>query len=477
MGFLDGVKNFWSWISSFPDIDNLYEADGLKDATEKRRDYREGEQAKQLKVKTGQADDNVRSNLVGKIVDQSVYLLLSNGVEFDLPGDEETPEEVWLNACWSANHKESLLYKAAVNAADAGTGYIKIVPDGIEGKLGDKLDYVFPRLIGLNPQHLHMDTNPEDHEQVIRYTIEYTTEGPDGKPRKRREITEYIGPGYDENGSVVSQGDYWEISNWKKDYYDTQWSLMGEPVRWDYSFPPIIHWQNLPAPNSVYGLPDVLNDVLELQDRRNFTASNINKIIRYHAHPRTYTIGLSEPKKTSWGSDQLVQFSADAAGKGEIDNLEMQSDLASSIEYYDLLGKQMLDATNTVDISNLKDKLGQLTNFSVRVLFQDALWKLDTKREIWGQMLRDLNHRLLVIGGQRNVDPGEVVWPSSVLPVNEQEIIDAQKQELEMGLVSKQTLSQERGRDYEQEQERIDEEKSSETNIGEILATNFFRGQ
>jgi hypothetical protein len=59
-----------------------------------------------------------------------------------------------------------------------------------------------------------------------------------------------------------------------------------------------------------------------------------------------------------------------------------------------------------------------------------------------------------------------------VLPINEQEVINTQKSELEIGIVSKQTISQERGRDYEQEQERMSNEQANDTNIGaEILKT------
>jgi hypothetical protein len=97
---------------------------------------------------------------------------------------------------------------------------------------------------------------------------------------------------------------------------------------------------------------------------------------------------------------------------------------------------------------------------------------MNIKRELFGDMLRELNHRLLVVGGQANTDPGEIVWPDAVLPVNGKEVIEEQKSELEMGIVSKQTISQERGRDYEQEQERMSNEQANDTNIGaEILKT------
>ena len=477
MGFFDGLKNFMNFISFFPAENDLYgeDFDRLKEI-DLRRNYRLGNQQKQLKIKEGQTDDNLRCNLIGKAINQSVYLLVGKGVDFDLPGDDETPEELWLNACWEANKKQILLYRSAQNAAESGNGYIKIIPDGVYGRLNGK-DVLFPRLINIDPLWMTMDTNPEDFEQVIRYSIRFNTVAPDGKERARREIIEYHDADINDNGIPVGEG-YWTISEYFNDHTTGgKWILMEAPIRWDYTFAPIVEWQNLISPNSIYGEPDTSDDILELQDRLNFVASNINKIIRYHAHPKTYTIGLGKPAKDSWGADQIVQFmTAGSDTKGEIANLEMQSDLKSSLEFFGLVSKSILDNTNTVDVNNLKDKLGQLTNFAVRVLFNDALSKMNIKRELFGDALRDLNHRLLTLGGFANADPGEVKFPDNVLPINEQEVINIQKQEMEMGVVSKQTVALERGRDYEEEQGRMSEEQENNTTIGAEILKTFEKG-
>ena len=458
--FADGARNVWKAISVFPDPEDLY--GGRKeyfDSIRQRTEYRLGEQDRQLKVKFGKPDDNVRSNLIGKVVNQSVYLLLSKGVLFDLPGDD-SKEQKWLDACWEANQKDIILKKMAINSADAGTGYVKLVPDGVLGTLEGK-EELFPRIVNLDPKHMEMITHPEDFEQVITYIIEYDTKDLEGKPMKRREETTHIGEQRDATGKVVDEGGYWEVTNYVKPYNEN-WQQMGAPVKWENDFPPIIHWQNLPAPNTVYGEPEASDSLLELQDRRNFNASNINKIIRFHAHPKTYTVNLAIPKRKDGGSsmdtDQITQFVGE---NGKVANLEMQSDLAAAIQFYDLLGKQIFDQTSTVDVSNLKDKLGQLTNFSVRVLFQEALWKMDMKRELFGHMLRQLNRRLLIIGDQKNTDVGVIIWPDVVLPTDESERIVVQEFEMNKGLVSPQTVSVERNRDFKLEQERIKKAKGS----------------
>ena len=156
-------------------------------------------------------------------------------------------------------------------------------------------------------------------------------------------------------------------------------------------------------------------------------------------------------KAATWDSDQMLQFTGE---NSEVGNLEMQSDLESSIVFYNLLGKQMFDQTATVDVSNLKDKLGQLTNFSVQVLFQSALWKMNMKRKMFGHMLKELNFRLLTLAGM-NTDSGVIIWPKVVLPTDERERIETQNMELMMGAVSLQTISIERDRDFKEEQKRL----------------------
>ncbi len=90
-----------------------------------------------------------------------------------------------------------------------------------------------------------------------------------------------------------------------------------------------------------------------------------------------------------------------------ISNLEMQSDLTSSQQFLMNLRQSLFDISRTVDITSLSDKLGALTNFGLRVLFLDAMAKIGTKQEIYGEALTEINHRLLVIGEIDPVDGGE----------------------------------------------------------------------
>jgi hypothetical protein len=169
----------------------------------------------------------------------------------------------------------------------------------------------------------------------------------------------------------------------------------------------------------------------------------------------------------------MLQFQGDNA---QISNLEMQSDLASSQQFLMELRQALFDISRTVDITSVADKLGSLTNFGLRVLFMDALNKIHTKQELLGEALIETNHRLLTMQGIAHDDGGDVIWPDP-LPSDEVQETTALAQDINLGLVSKRTASLERGYDYDEEQERMKEEKSSEETLGSFLLSTFSKGQ
>lgn len=420
-------------------------------------DYYRGQQKRQLRVRPEQADDNLTENYIELVIERSISLMLGDGVKFELPdeGNQEFIDEVM-----EANRQDITLYDCAQNAAIYGTGFVKLVPYGVESKRRENT--MLTRIVVLDPTWMQVVTDPEDVGKVTGYEMRYNI----GDDVARREVTEVAAT--DELGRVSA----WQITNYKIDRNTGgRWEAMGPPVLWEYEFPPILHWKNLPNANNAYGRSEV-EPLVELQDRINFVSSNISKIIRYHAHPKTWGRGAGLGNKASWGADEIVMVNGQDA---MIQNLEMQSDLVSSREFRDELKTALMEISRTVDLASMKDKIGALTNFGLRVMYNDALDKCSTKRDTFGEALRELVHRLLVLDN-RPGDAGEVVWPDP-LPVNEVEEIQAFGFDLENGLVSKQTVSERRGYDWEAEQERIEEEKESEDNIGSALLRAFDRGQ
>jgi len=472
MGFLDDLK---TRVRGWFGIDEM-----LDEAMRKRydrnallRDYYRGIHRKQLTVRSGQADDNITLNYLGLVVERGISMLLGQGVEFDMGEDEGGPRQEFIDEIWSANKRDILLHKVAQYGGSLGTCYLKILPEAIESREDE--NKLVARLVPLDPLLMEIETVPEDIDQVLRYVMRYNIKGPEGEEIARKEVTERNLLAVEEEGADGPQIIGFETVSWMIRNYQAGrngvWELMSEQ-EWPFEFPPIMHWQNLPLAYSAYGMADV-EQVVDLQDRINFIASNISKIIRYHAHPKTWGRGVGTQGEASWGADEMITLGGENA---MIQNLEMQSDLQSSQAYLLNLRQSLFDITRTVDLTSMADKLGALTNFGLRVLFFDALAKLGTKREIYGEALVEINHRLLVISGVNPNDGGEVVWPDT-LPEDEREEVAGLQFDLGAGLVSKQTAAQERGYDWETEQERMEGERTSEGNLGELFLRQFEQGQ
>ena len=447
MGVMD---NFRNWL-----LEPLLgrEAVERRSASTLKRDYRRGNHKAPIKS----ADDAIVVNFIGLLVDRSVAMLFGKEPEFDLPGESDSAEQLYIDEVWRANRKVNLLKQSAVYGAESGTCYVKILPDAAITKDGK----LIPRLIVLDPATVTMDALPEDIDTIYRYTIAYTITDPvTGKDKSFRQVTEHD----------VESG-YWNITDYES-INGARWTVTNEQV-WEWSFAPIVHWHNLPDVGSVYGRPDITADLIDLQDKINFVSSNTAKIIKYHAYPKTWARGFQNSGKVAWGVDEMITTS-DA--NALIQNLEMQSDLSSSLSFIRYLRQALFDVGRTVDIESMADKLGNLTNFGLRVLYQDALSKLEEKRGLYGEGIIEINHRLLELAGAPDTDGGEVKW-KDLLPTNESELSQAIKTDLELGLVSKQTASGLRGYTWGDEKERMTGEKAANDNIGAALLRAFGQGE
>lgn len=496
MGILQNIQKIYNTLLTLDEVISGTDHQRITEAAT-QRDYYQGVQKKPLKVKKG-VDDNLILNFSGVIVDRSVSMLFGKEPQFDLPGDPELvddengqqvevePEhQQYIDAVYKANRKQRLLHDLAQFGSQNGTCYLRIIPDGAQARDGS--NELLPRLIALDPLYMKIEPKADDKDEVLRYVMRYNiVEGEGARAREvaRKEVVEQQWVAVDAERNPLQEGASmddaagflqvgWAIRNYKSDRYTTsgQWELISEEL-WDYEFPPIVHWQNLPLAGAIYGKPDLSGDVLEIQDKLNFIASNMNKIIRYHAHPKTWGRGTLLGDKVDWGPDEMVMLQGENA---MVSNLEMQTELMPTREFINLLRQAMFDISRTVDLASMKDKLGALTNFALRVLFYDALAKLDTKRMLYGEGLIETNHRLLTLADLAEKDGGSIVW-GDPLPVDELEQQQALAADMADGLVSKQTASKVRGYDYMQEQEQMEQEGEGQQSLGEFLLSNFDRG-
>jgi len=429
------------------------------------RNYAAGIQPSQLKVRAGQFDDNITLNFVGLITDRIVSQVIGNGVELDFEGDTETESEKFIKAALDANQQEVLLHRSVKSGVLAGTGFLFMQEGSVFGNDGNE----YPRITLWDSAFVTIETLPEDFEVVTSYTLKYKFINVDGKEAARKRIVKKTDILVDEAGNE-SGSDTWEIVDYILNNASGKWDEV-DRVLWPYNFAPVIHWQNLPSLDKPEGVPDITEDLLADQDRINFVASNASKIIRFYAHPQRFSRMYGNDPKVKLAPDEMPNF---ADPNGGLFQLETMGDMNGILSYMKLLRQSMFDRARVIDIDSMQDKVGALTNFGLRVLYQDNINLIATHRELFGDMLEELVRRLLIIAGKPEI-ACDVVWPDW-MPVNESEEIAAITADMAAGLLSKQTAAKKRGHNWKQEQTRLADEQTNQLTIGEVILNSFNQG-
>ncbi len=406
--------------------------------------YYEGNHKRPLKVRAGQPDDNVILNLCRKAIEQAVALLFGQLPEFEIGAQADDEEDQMLRALWVANDAPILLHNLALQGALTGHVFVKLVP---ELDAGGQLASV--RFLLLNPRMVTVFWRPDDMAQVTAYTIGFEQ----GDTTMRQDL--------------VNMGNVWLVRDLQRER-GKDWQVTNEVV-WGWPWAPIVEWQNLPDPEAYYGDPDLVRP--DLNDAINFLASNTMRILKFHAHPKTIGTGM---RASDLQETNVDGFWSVPNTDAQIKNLEMQSDLGSSLAFLQLLQGRFFSEHRAVDMTTFAKDMGNITNFGLRTLYKDALDKLATKRALYGQGLADLSERALALLG--HVGRPVVTWPDP-LPFNDQEEIAGIQTEMGLGILSKETAAGLRGRDWEQEQERIEQEEAMSDNIGNRLLRAFDQGQ
>jgi hypothetical protein len=401
--------------------------------------YYEGNHRKPLKVKAGQPDDNVILNVSRKAIAQAISLLFGDLPTFEIGDDAQGEDDQRLTDLWTANDAPILLHNMALQGALGGHVFVKLVPSQTIGV----------RLLLLNPRQVSVYWQPDDMQAVTAYVIGYQL----SDTEVRQDIVRMDG-GWLVRDLVRERGRSWEIK---------------QELMWGFPWAPIVDWQNLPDPEDYYGDPDLVRP--ELNDALNFVASNTMRIIKYHAHPKTIGTGMQSKDVQPTSVDGFWSVPNPEA---KISNLEMQSDLSSSMAFLQLLQQWFFAEHRAVDMASFAADMGNLTNFGLRTIYKDTLDKLGTKQALYGKGLADISERSLALMG-REARP-TINW-ADPLPFNDQEEIAGIQTEMGLGILSKETAASLRGRDWELEQERIAEETAATDNIGSRLLAAFEKGQ
>lgn len=401
-----------------------------------------------------QAKDNIIINFAQPIVDKSVSFLMGKTVGFQV-GDEssekadtENPDEEWLEACWEENKKMTLLHKVAMNGGVCGDVFLRLQ----EVQPGRK----YPRITNLDPACVLPIWSPDDYENILAWQVKWKAiDFQSGQSLMKRHLYE-------------REGNRWAITTWESRGNSSKWIQVGSPVYWPYPWSPILHTQNLPMPNVFNGVSDIEQHVLSVNNAINFVLSNMARIIRLHAHPKTVVSGQGASKLDMGPDDILFLTNPQATIKA----LELQSDLGSSLELYKQLKSLLHQVTRTPENAGAKmDSVGALSGVALKILFQDLLEKTDTKQLLYGDLLTETNRRLLEMGKRGKEPKLSIQWPDALPKDRKAEAETAVV--LQTVGVSKDTTITELGYEAATESTKRDGEQKAELSN---MATAFDRG-
>jgi len=410
-----------------------------------------GNHPRPLKVKSGQADDNVILNYARVIVDKGVTYLFGKEPAFDLDeSTERSPAEQWLDECWRVNKKMLLLQKVATNGGVCGHAFIKVqLPTVAKG---------YPRLINISPEYVTVVTDPDDMSIIWRYRVQYPAVGLRGESLVIRQVIER-----NESGR-------WTVLD-QVSVNDGQWQTRQQMI-WPYDWPPMIDTQNLPSANEYYGRADIEPDVLGINAAVNFVVSNWQRIIRYHAHPKSIIKGATAAEVRADVDATLVLPNPQA----DAFNLEMTSDLSGAIELYNRLREALHETARIPEVATGKvDNIGQLSGLALQILYGPLVELTEQKRLTYGDLLVELNRRLLETAGFGTDQIVTVRWPE-ILPRDPMQEAALATTKQQIG-VSKDTLLTELGYDPEEERQKREADRAESAEIAEAAMARFDRGE
>lgn len=413
--------------------------------------YYHGEAPDQLKVHDG-VDDNVRVNVVAVVVDASVDALWGEALAFSVDEPDETDddqapdaeddepagpapipdEQAYLDGVWDGNRRMSLLHDLALNGAMAGSALLMIVPrDGVPIRVGAPETY--PRLVNLDPTTVVPRWDQDDLDRIVEYVITWTIRDLKGHPAVRRKVLTDEGNGtwviVDE---VAPRGGRFEP--------------MGPPVVWPYPWPPIVACKNLPRPNEWWGQPDVGPSLLKQQDAINAVLSNSRRVTRLHGHPKVWASGIADGSELDVGPEEAIIL---PDGDSRVGTLGPGAVIDQHLSLYERL-RDALFAESRVPpvVAGKLDNIGQLSGLAMRILYGPLVRKTLTKRRSYGEMLAEVNQRLLELASLRPLGT-TIAWPE-VVPQDELELATAAEAKQRAG-VSKATTLRELGYDPDEE--------------------------
>jgi hypothetical protein len=363
-----------------------------------------------LEVQAGVPNLNILSNRIKPIVNTGVDFLFGPMFSFSVEEDDganktanEAAQEL-LDAVWGDDDlRMTLLAKAAINGGVYGHVFMKVVPP----KRGTPSAKNPPRLVLLNPEHITVETDPDDADLVMRFCIEYACIDPQTRApmRKRQEICRVDPDGDDDSTATTMDKDTtWTIQDFEASgQLGNNWVPVvvqgtDAPRPWPYALPPIIDWQNYPNPNAHWGQRDVTDSLVALNKQLRLVESNINKVGFLQGHPILYSDGPStQGIRPTPG--QIIDLEVQGA---KIEAVNASGNLQQLMDFADAVRGDMDEESGMpgVALGRMKDlPRGQISGITMRLLYATPLARNEHKRRLYGQGIRQVCQTILAVCG------------------------------------------------------------------------------
>lgn len=410
-----------------------------------------------------ESPDNIRLDYARLIVDKGVSFLAGKGgvtlqvipraIPAGQPDEDNADGQLALDSTATDQALAALeeawphlgldFHNLAVNGGVTGHAWLRL-HEAAEGGP--------PRIAVLDSGNVTAAWNEDDLSIIDAYTIAWNTVDQDtgrGVARRKRIIPNR--PGEDPAALPSS----WTIYDEELRDASGTWLLL-EETAWPYSFAPAIGAQNLPSPNTFYGAADLEPAVLDMIEQLQSLASDMRRIARLHGHPVPVVIG-EEADRLGQIDVQIGALLAIPNKDAKLDQLAI-AELTSLLELYRELKTAVFEAAHVPKVA-----IGETTNsgptagVALQVEYAPLIERTQTKRLTYGPMLTAAADGLLAMLGYTEFRT-VLSWPD-LLPRDEQAEAMADEAEIRMQIVSRQTIAEKRGYDWDIESQRISEEK------------------
>lgn len=300
----------------------------------------------------------------------------------------------------------------------------------------------------LDPGNVTVVWNEDDFTIVERYLIEWNSvDEATGLGVLRRKRIE---------PDVPEKPTSWTTFD-EEDDNQGNWLILDETV-WSHDYAPVLGCQNLPAPNTFYGRSDLECAILDQIDQLQSIASDMRAVVDLHGHPVPVIIGAdaTDLRTIDVSIGELLAIPNPLA---KLDQL-VAAELTSSLALYAELKTALFESARIPKVAlGDTENAGPTAAVALKVEYAPLIEKTGTKYLTYGWLLCETRRRQLDLLSF----PGWIVNVAFGDPLPDDPIADASQDETElrMGIVSKQTIAEKRGYDWDVEQQRIHAEREA----------------